>query len=157
MHYLKHKRLFQKRQTFCRETGTRSALKTKILFENSTVVTLNCTIPLIPSFSLIVTRSMFPGTFTLGSAPGGGVTPMTLTSVIFNNKDSSASGISSYKVDLINPNQKLISITIQRYPIYQCQKLFRWVFIKKVFVSRRGVFFYLFDDNVDSYSGDVFL
>lgn len=49
----------------------------------------------------MVTRSMFPGTLTLGSAPGGGVALMTLTSVMFNRKDSSASGSSSYKVFIV--------------------------------------------------------
>ena len=63
-----------------------------------TVVTLNCTIPLALSFSDMVTVTTFPGILMLGSDPGTGIEPSTVTLVILIRNFSSASGSRSYNV-----------------------------------------------------------
>lgn len=60
------------------------------------MMTSNSTEPLALSFSVIVTYITLPGTLILGSAPAGGVIPITVTPVMLTAKVSSASGISSY-------------------------------------------------------------
>jgi hypothetical protein len=65
---------------------------------------------------VIVTYITLPGTLILGSAPAGGVIPITVTPVMLTAKVSSASGISSYiknKFDtkLINLNYSRKSYT----------------------------------------------